>query len=288
MVCTIARFFFFCTQPIQPPVQPRTLSQFLGSTVPRYKKLISWADAKEKKTRASTVPWTHCFPSYATMDKAWSTLSKRQVLKTTIKDGRVGVRWDVDDWIQYIGDQRDVLEEMHFPRFRDDHPYVLIVRGDGFPCGARSWCQIACGFANHMQKARTLLYNWTLDLALVSEHETDHGVGDHPMLVHTHPKDDSPLTGEIALGDFVGGELFTSALLCSNGPSRPAWIRWGRDLLWGHIVDPRYGVMFNALRPHVPLPWSGQRIVLVPYTGIAWGRLPVAMQNELVTFGFPR
>ena len=24
-----------------------------------------------------------------------------------------------------------------------------------------------------MQKARTLLYNWTLDLALVSEHETD-------------------------------------------------------------------------------------------------------------------
>ena len=49
------------------------------------------------------------------MDKSWSTLSKRRVLKTTIKDGRVGVRWDVDDWIQYIGDQRDVLEEMHFP-----------------------------------------------------------------------------------------------------------------------------------------------------------------------------
>ena len=115
-----------------------------------------------------------------------------------------------------------------------------------------------------------------------------HGVGDHPMLVHTHPKDDSPLTGEIALGYFPGGELFTSALICANGPSRPAWIRWGRDLLWGHIVDPRYRVMFNALRPHVPLAWSGQRIVLVPYTGIAWGRLPVAMQNELVTFGFPR
>ena len=53
-------------------------------------------------------------------------------------------------------------------------------------------------------------------------------------------------------------------------------------------MDPRYGVMFNALRPHMPLAWSGQRIVLIPYTGIAWGRLPVAMQNELVTFGFPR
>ena len=93
---------------------------------------------------------------------------------------------------------------------------------------------------------------------------------------------------EISLGDFVGGELFTSALLCANGPSSPAWIRWGRDFLWGHIVNPRYGVMFNALRLQMPLPWSGQHIVLVPYTGIAWGRLPVAMQNELVLFGFPR
>ena len=115
-----------------------------------------------------------------------------------------------------------------------------------------------------------------------------HWMGNFPMLVHTHPKDDSPLTGEIALGDFVGEELFTSALLCANGPFRPPWIRWGRVLLWGHIVDFRYGVMFNAHRPHMPLAWSGQRIVLVPYTGIAWGRLPVAMQNELVTFGFPR
>ena len=115
-----------------------------------------------------------------------------------------------------------------------------------------------------------------------------HGVGDHPMLVHTHPKDDSPLTGEIALDDFVGGELLTSALLCANGPSRPAWIRLGRDLLWGHIVDPRYGVMFNALRPHMSLAWSGQRNVLVPYTGIARGRLRVAMQNKLVMFSFPR
>ena len=53
-------------------------------------------------------------------------------------------------------------------------------------------------------------------------------------------------------------------------------------------MDPRYGVVFDALRPHMPLAWSGQRIVLVLYTGIAWGRLPVAVQNELVTFGFPR
>ena len=42
-----------------------------------------------------------------------------------------------------------------------------------------------------------------------------HGVGDHPMLVHTHPKDDSLLTGEIALGDFVGGgTVYQCPTLC--------------------------------------------------------------------------
>ena len=114
------------------------------------------------------------------------------------------------------------------------------------------------------------------------------GVGNHPMLAHTHLKDDSPLREEIALGYFSGGTLFTSALLCANGPSRAALMRWWQDLLWGHIVGPRRGVMLNALRPLVPLLWSGQHIVLVPYTDIAWGRLPVAMRNELVTFGFPK
>ena len=111
--------------------------------------------------------------SVATMHQAWSMLSEREVPKTTIMDERVGVLLDVDDWIKYIGDQGDVLEEMHFPRCTDDHPYILIARADEIPCGARSWCEIAQGFANNMQNARTLLYNWTFDVALVGEHETD-------------------------------------------------------------------------------------------------------------------
>ena len=93
------------------------------------------------------------------------------------------------------------------------------------------------------------------------------GVGDHPMLVHTHPKDDRPLTAQIALGDFSGGRgMFTSPLLCANGPSLAVWICWRRDLLWGHIVDPQCEVMFKDLRPHVPLPWSGQRILVLSGT----------------------
>ena len=53
-------------------------------------------------------------------------------------------------------------------------------------------------------------------------------------------------------------------------------------------AEPRGGWYRRCRSPHMPLAWSGQRTVLVPYTGIAWGRPPVAMQNELVTFGFPR
>ena len=107
------------------------------------------------------------------MDEAWSTLSERQVLKTTIKDGRVGVGWDVDDWIQYIGDQRDVLEEMHFRRFRDDHPYVLIVPWRWVLMRSKVMVPNCMWLCKQHAKTRTLLYNWTLDLALVSEHETD-------------------------------------------------------------------------------------------------------------------
>ena len=56
------------------------------------------------------------------------------------------------------------------------------------------------------------------------------------------------------------------------------------DTLW--ILD--MGSCLTLLGPTCL--WRGldRDMVLVPYTGIAWGRLPVAMQNEVVTFGFPR
>ena len=49
----------------------------------------------------------------------------------------------------------------------------IIIRGDGFPCGSRPWVQLAIGLANHGQRARTLAYNWTVDVALTSEHDID-------------------------------------------------------------------------------------------------------------------
>ena len=115
-----------------------------------------------------------------------------------------------------------------------------------------------------------------------------HWVGDYPMLVHRHPKDDSLLTGQIAQGHYSGGGCLLVPCFVQMGLLLLHGSVCGRDLLWGHIVDPRYGVMVNALRPHVPLPWSGQHIMLIPYTSIAWGRQTVAMQIELVAFGFPK
>ena len=62
---------------------------------------------------------------------------------------------------------------MSFPLLEGEPPYVLIVRGHGFPCGFRPWVQLAIGFAKHGQKVRTLAYNWTIDVALTSEHDMD-------------------------------------------------------------------------------------------------------------------
>ena len=60
---------------------------------------------------------------------------------------------------------------MIFPPFDGERPYVLIMRGDGFPCTSRPWVQLAIPFANHGQTARTLGYNLTIDVALTSEND---------------------------------------------------------------------------------------------------------------------
>ena len=76
-------------------------------------------------------------------------------------------------FFKYISTQDDILETMTLSLFDGEGPYVLIVRDDGFSCGSCPWVQLAIGFANHGQKARTLAYNWTIDVALTSEHDID-------------------------------------------------------------------------------------------------------------------
>ena len=60
---------------------------------------------------------------------------------------------------------------MTFPLLDGEGEYVLIMRGDGFPCTSRPWVQLAIWFANHGQTARALAYNWTIDVVVTSEHD---------------------------------------------------------------------------------------------------------------------
>ena len=56
---------------------------------------------------------------------------------------------------------------------------------------------------------------------------------------------------------------------------------YGGDRVVGHIMDPRDGVIFNAWRPHCPLPWRGKRYTIVMYTGVAWDTVPAVLQRRM-------
>ena len=62
---------------------------------------------------------------------------------------------------------------MTFALLDGERPYVLIIRHDEFPCGSRPLVQLAIGYASHGQKAGTLAYNWTIDVALKREQDID-------------------------------------------------------------------------------------------------------------------
>ena len=110
------------------------------------------------------------------------------------------------------------------------------------------------------------------------------------MDVHKHPRDDSALSGVVAVGDFRGGGFFTTALMGGGGEGgaqRQAWMQCGRQIVQGVVVDARKGVIFNAWRTHGPERWEGERYAIVAYTSIAWHRLPAPMRTELLDLGFP-
>ena len=113
------------------------------------------------------------FHRFGAFQSAWRQLGGKQILVPSHYNGKVGVRPDLDEFLKYISTQEDILDTMSFPLLDGERPYVLIVRADGLLCGCCPWVQLAIGFANHGQKARTLAYNWTIDVALTSEHDID-------------------------------------------------------------------------------------------------------------------
>ena len=140
-----------------------------------------------EKAVAAEVPalktWCKCFPSYERMDATWERLASGQQLEAKIHDPSAGqdpaaesfvsLFWPFEDLLIYFPSQRDLMDPVGMEFHKPDYRYVLIVRGDEFPCGARPWCQLTVSFANHGERARSINYTWTLDLSLCSEHNVE-------------------------------------------------------------------------------------------------------------------
>ena len=150
----------------------------------RYKDFLIWV---HEKAVAAEVPalktWCKCFPSYERMDASWESLASVQQLEDKIHDPSAGqdpaaekfvsVFWPFEDFFVYFSSQPDLMDPVGMEFHEPDYRYVLIVRGDAFPCGARPWCQLTVSFANHGERAQSINYTWTLDLSLCSEHNVE-------------------------------------------------------------------------------------------------------------------
>ena len=150
----------------------------------RYKDFLIWV---HEKAVAAEVPalktWCKCFPSYERMDATLERLAFVQQLEAKIHDPSAGqdpaaerfvsVFWPFEDFLEYFSSQPDLMDPVGMEFHEPDYRYVLIVRGDEFPCGARPWCQLTVSFANHGERARSINYTWTLDLSLCSEHNVE-------------------------------------------------------------------------------------------------------------------
>ena len=106
------------------------------------------------------------------------------------------------------------------------------------------------------------------------------------MNLYTHGRDHSALTGEITIGDFVGGYLFTIGFLGGGEVKARAWAHWGERIIWGRLIDARAGVLFNPYHLHGPTRWRGERYAIVCYTSASWARLTPAIQQGLLGMGF--
>ena len=144
----------------------------------RYKDFLVWVHEK-----AVVQMWCKCFPSYERMDATWERLASVQQLEAKSPDPSAGqdpaaekvvsVFWPFEDLLEYFSSEPDLMDPVGMEFHEPDYRYVLIVRGDEFPRGARPWCQLTVSFANHGERARSINYTWTLDLSLCSEHNVE-------------------------------------------------------------------------------------------------------------------
>ena len=117
----------------------------------RYKDFLIWV---HEKAVAAEVPalktWCKCFASYERMDATWERLASVQQLEAKIHDPPAGQDpaaekfvssfWPFEEFLEYFPSQPDLMYPVGMEFHGADYRYVLIVRRDEFPCGARPWC----------------------------------------------------------------------------------------------------------------------------------------------------
>ena len=134
----------------------------------RYEKLFTWAHEKSKAAEQILWGgWMSPLRLYRVMHNAWKRLCKYQKLCVVGHGEYVGVASKVASFLKYIATQADIIDGLHLEKEKPS--LTLIVRGDGFPCGSRPWCQLVVGFEELEELTRSSEYNWAVNIALCGE-----------------------------------------------------------------------------------------------------------------------
>ena len=119
-----------------------------------YKDFLIWL--REKAVAAEV-------PALKTWCKRGAKIHEPRTGQDPAAEGFASVFWPFEDFLEYFSSQPELMDpvgmEFHEPEYR----YLLIVRGDEFPCGVRAWCQLTLSSANHGERAWGINYTWTLD-----------------------------------------------------------------------------------------------------------------------------
>ena len=146
--------------------------------------------------------------------------------------------WPFEEFLEYFSSQPDLMDLVGMEFHEPDYRFVLIVRGNEFPCGARPWCQLTVSFANHGEHARSINYTWTLDLSLCSEHNVEalRDLMAHNLECIQHVLDN----GYIVL---CGYRVDCGCIVGGDSP----WLRhvFGLSVWWG-VGSPYTYAMWNA------------------------------------------
>ena len=103
------------------------------------------------------------------MEKAWQQLASKRNLTPTRAHGTIAVRWNLDVFLPTFLPKLACLRKWFFP-----NEYMFLFFGvTGFHVVHAGGCKPQSRLQNHMAKAHTVRYTWTLDLVLCTQSDGD-------------------------------------------------------------------------------------------------------------------